>query len=148
MITRQLGAGYAIVPVPPVPDWNTSAGGGPISRSSQASVPAGAGNYVWRSPLNVVREAEPGAGWWQDLSATKMFLPDGRLVDAKPYAYDQFRGADFLQPVVSQTSRLLSPSFVAMCLGAAAGYKLSRDNHVLHAIGGAIVGGLLGRIFG
>lgn len=143
-----LGAGYALVPVPPVPDWNTSAGGGPISRSSQASVPAHAGNYVYRSPLNVVREAEPGANWWQDLAATKMFLPDGRLVDAKPYAYDQFRGVEVLQPVVSQTSRLLSPPFVAMCLGAVAGYEIGRSNRVMSAIGGAIVGGLLGRIFG
>jgi hypothetical protein len=147
MIT-QLGAGYALVPVPPVPDWATWEGGGPISKSSQASLPAHAGNYVYRSPLNVVREAEPGANWPQNLQATKMFLPDGRLVDAKPYAYDQFRGVDVLQPVVSQTSRLLSPPFVAMCIGAAAGYQIGRSNRVMSAIGGAIIGGVLGRVFG
>lgn len=144
----QLGAGYAIVPVPPVQDWETWVGGGPISKSSQASLPAHAGNYVYRSPLNVVREAEPGANWPRDLQATKMFLPDGRLVDAKPYAYDQFRGVDVLQPVVSQTSRLLAPPFVAMCIGAAAGYQIGRSNRVMAAIGGAIIGGVLGRVFG
>ena len=153
MMISSLGAGYAIVPVPPVPDWNVSSGGGPIRRSSQASVPAHAGNWVHRTPLLVVREAEAGATYPEDLSK-KMFLPDGRLVPAAAYAYQQidamaFAGADGPQPIVVQPSRRgIKPAFVSMLLGAGAGAGLVREHRIAGAVGGAIVGGILGAIFG
>lgn len=149
MISSNLGAGYAIVPVPPVPDWNTSAGGGPISKSTQASAPAHAGNYVFRTPLNVVREAEAGANYPEDITATRMFAPDGRLVSAQPYAYDQFSGAGEIQPIVVQPPRRgMKPAFVSMLLGAGAGGALVERHRIGGAIGGAVIGGLLGLIFG
>lgn len=145
MITS-LGAGYAIVTVPPVPDWNTSAGGGPISKSTQASVPAHAGNYVFRTPHNVVREAEAGANWPIDLPGTMMFLPDGKLAPALPYAYDQFSGPEVI--VAQPMHRGVKPAFFTMLLGGAAGGALIEKHRIAGTIGGAVVGGVLGLIFG
>ncbi len=146
MISSNLGAGYAIVPVGPVPDWNTSAGGGPISKSTQASAPAHAGTFVQRSPLNVVREAEAGANWPIDLPSTAMFLPDGRLAPQEPYALP-FGDA---QPIIVQPARHgVKPALFTMLLGGAAGGALASEKHrIAGAIGGAVVGGVLGLIFG
>ncbi len=145
MISSNLGAGYAIVPVGPVPDWATSNGGGPISKSTQASVPAHAGTFVQRSPLNVVREAEPGANWPIDLPSTSMFLPDGRLVAQEPYALP-FGGPEVI--AVRAGRRGTKPAFFTMLVGGAAGGLMTRDHRIVGAIGGAVVGGVLGLIFG
>ncbi len=146
MISSNLGSGYALVPVAPVPDWRTSAGGGPISKSSQASLPAHAGTFVQRSPLNVVREAEPGANWPVDLPSTMMFLPDGRLVKQEPYARPF---GDSMQPIVVQPmGRGVKPAFFAMLIGAGAGGAMVKQHRIEGAVGGAVVGGILGLIFG
>ncbi len=148
MITS-IGAGYALVTVPPVPDWNTSAGGGPISKSVGLTVPAHAGTFVQRTPHNVVVEGEPGARWPVDIAATMMFIPDGRLAPAQPYAYDQFSGAfGDVQPIVVQQPRAIRPAFIAMLIGAGAGGAMTRDHRIAGTIGGAIVGGMLGLFFG
>lgn len=143
-----LGAGYALVPVPP--DDNPDHGGGPIRKSVGLAVRAQAGNRVFRAPWLVVREAEAGANWPTDLSTTKMFLPDGRLVDQEPYARDMFHGATpmVMMPVSSSGGflRSLVPA-AAMFVGAGAGYKMASKHKGWAMIGGAVVGGILGRIF-
>ena len=146
MLTSSLGSGYALVPVAPVPDWRTSAGGGPISKSTQASVPAHAGTFVQRSPLNVVREAEAGANWPIDLPSTAMFLPDGKLVAAQPYARPFGDSAPSV--IAMQPHRGVKPAFFAMLIGGAAGGALVKTHRIEGAIGGALVGGILGLIFG
>lgn len=141
-----LGAGYAIVPVPP--DWD------PRSRVVKSPgsnvVVAHAGNYVHRTPHLVVREAEPGANWPENLD-DMMFLPDGRLVPADASARDMFQGAGEPMSVVYASPpasglRALVPA-VAMFAGAATGYKLSARHPGWGAVGGAVVGGILGLIF-
>lgn len=149
MISSNLGAGYALVPVPP--DDNPDHGGGPIRKSVGLATYAQAGNNVYRTPLLVVREAEAGAGWPTDLSTTKMFLPDGRLVDQEPFAQDMFHGAApgtviYAQPVGGGFLRSLIPA-AGMFIGAGAGYKMASKHRGWAMIGGAIVGGVLGRIF-
>lgn len=146
MISSNLGAGYALVPVPPVPDWNVSAGGGPIRKSSGIALPAHAGTFVQRSPLNVVREAEAGSTWPQDLATTMMFLDDGRLVPQAPYARPF--GDSGPQPIFVQPHRSVKPAFISMLLGAGAGGALVSKHRIGGAIGGALVGGVLGLIFG
>jgi hypothetical protein len=136
-----LGAGYPLVPVP-YPDDNPDHGGGPIRKSPNNALPAHAGNMVYRTLLLVTREAEAGSRWPGDLSKM-MFLPDGRLVPAKPYAFDMFNGAGesssgFLHTLVPALS---------MFAGAGAGYKLSSKHRALSTFGGAVVGGILGLIF-
>ncbi len=148
MTSTNLGSGYALVPVAPVPDWRTSAGGGPISKSSQASVPAHAGTFVQRSPLNVVREAEAGANWPEDLASTAMFLPDGRLVRREPWADATYPGAFGAAEVILAPHKGPRPAFWTMLIGAGAGAGLVRDRRIAGAIGGALVGGVLGLIFG
>lgn len=143
-----LGAGYALVPV--APEDNPNAGGGPIRRAPGSNVVyAHAGNTVYRTPHNVVREAEPGASWPTDLSTTMMFLPDGRLVPQTSAVVDMFRGAGpevvFAKPV-STGLRGLVPA-IGMFAGAATGYKLSPRHPGWGTVGGAIVGGILGLIF-
>lgn len=131
----QLGAGYAMVPVPL--DANNI-----VHRTSGSNiVRAHAGNTVYRSPLNVVREAEPGANWPGDLSKM-MFLPDGRLVPATDATIDMFQGA-----VPTYTGlRGIVPA-LAMFAGGVAGYKMSDSSKGWGAFTGAIAGGLLGLIF-
>jgi len=150
--TTNLGSGYALVPVAPVPDWRTSAGGGPISKSSQASVPAHAGTFVQRSPLNVVREAEAGANWPVNLPDTAMFLPDGRLVRREPWADATYPGAfgaaEVFPVAIGPARKGPRPAFWTMLIGAGAGAGLVRERHIVGAIGGALVGGVLGLIFG
>jgi hypothetical protein len=147
MISSNLGAGYALVPV--APDDNPDHGGGPIRKSPNNALPAHAGNYVYRTPHLVVREAEAGANWPYDLTQ-QMFLPDGRLVPAKPYAFDMMNGAE---PVVvrmpgaaASALRTLVPA-VAMFAGAGVGYKTASKHQAWGAIGGAVVGGILGLLF-
>ena len=148
MLSSQLGAGYAIVPV--LPNDNPDEGGGPIRRSPLLVLPAHAGNTVHRTPHNVVREAEAGAAWPGDLTKM-MFLPDGRLVPASPAAYDMFMGADAAPMVVcggraEGTLKTLIPA-AAMFTGAAIGFKVATQHKAWSAIGGAVVGGILGLIF-
>lgn len=132
----QLGAGYAMVPVPL--DANNI-----VHRTSGSNiVRAHAGNTVYRTPHLVVREAEPGASWPGDLTKM-MFLPDGRLVPATEATVDMFQGA-----VVPSYRGLrgIVPA-LSMFVGGAAGYKMSPDNKGWGAFTGAVVGGLLGLIF-
>lgn len=150
MISSQLGAGFAIVPVPPIQPWETGPGTGVYQRGNSNTVCAHAGNTVYRTPHNVVREAEAGARWPGDLTQM-MFLPDGRLVPKKAYANDMFRGADPTPTVIyagprTGGLRTLVPA-VAMFAGAALGYKTATKHQVLGAAGGAVVGGILGLIF-
>lgn len=149
MISSNLGSGYALVPVPP--DDNPDHGGGPIRKSPNNALPAHAGNLIHRSPLLVVREAEAGANWPGDLSKM-MFLPDGRIVPAKPYAYSMFAGAGETVQVIRAPSmgsvflRTFVPA-VAMFTGAGIGHRAASRHQVWGTIGGAVVGGILGLIF-
>ena len=138
--STQLGAGYAIVPVPL--DANNI-----VHRTSGSNITrAHAGNTVYRTPHAVAREAEPGASWPGDLTKM-MFLPDGRLVPATPAAYDMMQGASFGYPGgFAAALRSLIPA-AGMFVGGAAGYKLSDSNKGWGAFTGAIAGGLLGLIF-
>lgn len=132
----QLGAGYAMVPVPL--DANNI-----VHRTSGSNVvPARAGNTVYRTPHAVVREAEPGAGWPGDLTKM-MFLPDGRLVPATGAAVDMFQGSI---GGITDTIHGLIPA-IGMFTGALAGYRLSTNSKGWGALTGAITGGLLGLIF-
>lgn len=134
--SSQLGAGYAMVPVPL--DANNI-----VHRTSGSNiVRAHAGNTVYRTPHLVVREAEPGASWPGDLSKM-MFLPDGRLVPATDATVDMFQGAT----VASYPGlRGIVPA-LSMFAGGFAGYSMSTDNKGWGALTGAIAGGLLGLIF-
>lgn len=78
MVTA-LGTGYAMVRVPEDNDPNH--GGGPIRKASGVAFSARAWDVVRRTPHAVVYENEPGAAWTPPLATTKMFLPDGRLVN-------------------------------------------------------------------
>lgn len=134
--TPQLGAGYALVPVPL--DANNV-----VHRTSGSNiVRAHAGNTGYRTPHAVVREAEPGASWPGDLTKM-MFLPDGRLVPATDATVDMFSGA-----TVHAYSGLrgIVPA-IAMFAGGVAGYKLSDSSKGWGAFTGALAGGLLGLIF-
>lgn len=145
----QLGAGYALVPVPPPPDWSAGPGTGIYYRGTSNTTRAHAGNTVYRTPHTLVREAEPGARWPGDLSKM-MFLPDGRLVPATPAAFDMMRGAGELVAFAPKASsgviRTLVPA-AAMFTGAAIGFKTTSKHQAWGTIGGAIVGGILGLIF-
>lgn len=149
MITT-LGAGGALVRVPP--DNNPNSGGGPIRKGAGSNVaPARAGNFVFRTPHTVVREAEPGAAWEGDLSAFQ-FDQNGRLRKRQPYAYDMFHGADAPAAVV-YTGGVPGGGFLftlapiaAMFAGGAVGYNVS-SRRGLGTFFGAIAGGILGRIF-
>ena len=147
--SSQLGAGYALVPVAPVPDWAVSNGGGPIRKAGGLAVRAHAGNTVYRTPHAVVREAEPGASWEGDLS-NQMFLPDGRLVPATGMAFDMLQGTPEVPGHFDLNLRkTLGPS-VTMVIGAGAGMLLTRDSQhrIAGTIVGALAGGVLGLIFG
>ncbi len=140
-ISTNLGAGYALVPVPP--DDNPDHGGGPIRISPLVVTPAHAGNTVFRTPHAVVREGEPGAVY--PGLENMMFLPDGRLRPARPYAFDMFRGTEVIAKSTSGL-RGLVPA-LAMFAGGAAGYKAAREHKMWGMVGGAVVGGILGLIF-
>jgi hypothetical protein len=152
MISRSnLGAGYALVHV--APNNNPNQGGGPIRRAPGSNVVyAHAGSRVERSPLLVVREAEPGASWPEDLAATMMISPDGHLVPQTAAAVDMFRGAPAygapMEVVGYHGSAIKSliPA-VAMFAGGFAGYKMSANHKGWGTLSGAIVGGVLGLIF-
>lgn len=146
--TKQLGAGYALVSVPPVPDWAVSNGGGPIRKASGIAFPARAGNMVYRTPHNVVREGEPGASWPGSFE-DKMFLPDGRMVPATAMAHDMMHGADLPESANLNIRRTIGPS-ITMVLGAGAGMALTAKgpHRIAGTIAGALVGGVLGLIFG
>ena len=134
--SSQLGAGYAITPVHEVfPAVVNPASGSNV-------VPAHAGNNVFRTPHMVAYEPEPGARWPGDLSK-KMWLPDGRLVDANWSTKDMLQGVSV---PAYRGLRGLVPA-IAMFAGGAAGYHLSSDNKGWGAFTGAIAGGLLGLIF-
>lgn len=144
--SAQLGAGYAIVPYrPELPDT--------IRVPGSNVVEAHAGNMVERSPLAVVREAEPGAGWPGDLS-NMMFTPNGQLVPATSAARDMFQGAGIMQPVgnairvggVHDAIRSLIPA-AGMFVGGFAGYRMSAKHQGWGAFTGAVAGGILGLIF-
>ncbi len=151
MISPSLrGAGGALVPVPPVPDWYSGPGSNVYRRGVSNTHKAHAGNTVYRSPLNVVREAEAGSRWPGDLTKM-MFLPDGRLVPATSATVDMFRGAEtvtVMQPASSGASalRALVPA-AAMFAGGYAGYKSAGQHKMWGLVGGAVVGGILGAIF-
>ena len=144
--SSQLGAGYALVTVPP--NNNPDTGGGPIRKSPLVALPAHAGNTIYRTPHLVVREAEPGANWPGDLTKM-MFLPDGRLVPAKPYAYDMMNGALEIPKLRAQVNlRSTIGASITMVLGAGAGMAIGPKEHrIASTIVGAVVGGVLGWIF-
>jgi len=136
----QLGSGYALVPhTSPLPDV--------IRVPGSNVVHAHAGNTVFRTPHLVVREAEAGSGWPVDLS-TMMFDHNGRLVPADASAEDMFRGA--MEPVIvhspSAGLRGLVPA-ISMFVGAGLGYHASHERKLWGAVGGAVVGGILGLLF-
>lgn len=152
MISRSnLGSGHALVYV--APNDNPNQGGGPIRRAPGSNVVyAHAGNYVSRTPHLVVREAEPGANWPDSLAETMMFLPDGRLVPQTSAVIDMFRGAGpepmsvvYAKPFATGL-RAFVP-VIAMFTGGALGYKMSSKHPGWATLGGAVVGGILGRIF-
>lgn len=139
-------AGYAMVRLP----YDDNPNHGNVIRVAPGSnvVPAHAGNVVRRSPLLVVNEPEPGAAWPGDLS-NMMFLPDGRLVPANDSVVDMFRGPEFLAPAgggFAAAIRTLIPA-AAMFAGGFAGYRMSENHKGWGALTGAIVGGILGRLF-
>jgi hypothetical protein len=135
VIQQNLGAGYAIVPVPL--DANNF-----VHRTSGSNITrAHAGNTVYRTPHAVAREAEPGASWPGDLTKM-MFLPDGRLVPATPAAYDMLQGA----PTTYSGLRGIVPA-ISMFAGGITGYQLSPESKGWGVLSGAIVGGLLGLLF-
>lgn len=142
----QLGSGGAMVVVPP--DDNPDHGGGPIRKSPLLVARAHAGNTVYRTPNTNVREAEPGANWPQDLSQF-MFLPDGRLVPAQPYAHDMMHGALEIPRLRAQVNlRSTIGASITMVLGAGAGMAIGPKEHrVASTIAGAVIGGVLGWIF-
>ena len=137
----QLGAGYALVPhYSPIPDV--------IQVPGSNVEPAHAGNTVYRTPHLVVREAEAGSGYPIDLS-TMMYTPNGDLVPATPAAYDMLRGADMAPMIVRPATsglRGLVPA-ISMFVGAGIGYTQTPERKVWGAIGGAVVGGILGLLF-
>jgi hypothetical protein len=136
--SSQLGAGYAIAPSHEVfPAVVNPATGSNVVR-------ANAGNTVFRTPHMVAYEPAPGARWPGDLS-DKMWLPDGRLVDANWSTKNMLQGAVVFPP--NHTGlRGLVPA-ISMFIGGAMGYKLSGDHKGWGAFTGAIAGGLLGLIF-
>jgi hypothetical protein len=144
--STQLGAGYAIVPVPL--DANNI-----VHRTSGSNiVRAHAGNTVYRTPHAVARESEPGAGWPGDLTKM-MFLPDGRLVPGTDATIDMFQGPVVMEAVggrpvggFADALKSLIPA-AGMFAGGFAGYKMSADHKGWGAFTGAIAGGLLGLIF-
>jgi len=138
--SSQLGAGYALVPhSSPIPDV--------IRVPGSNVVHAHAGNTVFRTPHLVVREAEAGSGYPIDLS-TMMFDHNGNLVPADASAHDMFRGA--MEPVyarpVGSTLRGLVPA-ISMFVGAGLGYHATPERKLWGAVGGAVVGGILGLLF-
>lgn len=136
MIRSNLGAGYALVPVPL--DANNY-----VSRTSGSNVlPAHAGEIVNRTPHLVAYEPEPGAGWPGGL-ANKMWLPDGRLVDANSSTKDMFQGA---LGGFGDTIRSVVPALGAAA-GGILGFKYSPSQRGWGALTGAVVGGVLGLIF-
>lgn len=136
----QLGAGYALVPnQPALPDV--------IRVPGSNVVEAHAGNTVYRTPHLVVREAEAGSGYPIDLS-TMMFDHNGNLVPATAAAYDMFQGAT-MEPMMRTPSlglRGLVPA-ISMFVGAGLGYHASHERKLWGAVGGAVVGGILGLLF-
>ena len=141
--SSQLGAGYAITPVHEVfPAVVNPATGSNVVR-------ADAGNTVFRTPHMVAYEPAPGARWPGDLSK-KMWLPDGRLVDANWSTENMLQGAAAPAAVVFPPNhtglRGIVPA-LAMFAGGAMGYKLSGEHKGWGAFTGAIAGGLLGLIF-
>ena len=136
-----LGTGYAMVPVP------FDEGNVPIRKAGGLAVRAHAGNYVYRTPHTTVREAEPGAGGPGDLSQM-MFDQNGNLVPASPAAFDMMHGPEVMVATggIGCGLRALVPA-LAMFAGGAAGYKVAEKRKFWGMIGGAVVGGILGRIF-
>lgn len=136
MIRSNLGAGYAIVPAREVfPAVVNPAAGSNV-------LPAHAGEVVNRTPHLVAYEPEPGAGWPGGL-ANKMWLPDGRLVDANASTKDMFQGA---AGGVGDTIRGIMPALGAAA-GGILGFKYSPTQRGWGALTGAVVGGVLGLIF-
>ncbi|OHD23641.1 MAG: hypothetical protein A2Y38_01430 [Spirochaetes bacterium GWB1_59_5] len=139
-----LGTGYAITAIPIYQGWS------PVQTGPGSNVVrAHAGNYVNRTPHLVAREAEPGASWPGSFE-NLMFLPDGRLVPATQAARDMFQGAGpeivCAEPRASSFIRSLVPA-ASMFAGASLGFKLSSKHPGWGTLAGAVVGGILGRIF-
>lgn len=138
-----LGAGYALVPIPTYEGWS------PVNPAPGSNVVrAHAGNFVNRTPHLVAREAEPGAAWPGSFEHL-MFLPDGRLVPATRAATDMFQGAGPEMVGCAPRGgfiRSLVPA-AAMFAGASLGFKMSTKHPGWGTLAGALVGGILGRIF-
>lgn len=149
MVHSSLGAGYALVPVPP--DDNPNSGGGPIRKGAGSNVIAAqAGNFVYRTPHTVVREAEPGAAWEGDLTALQ-FDQNGGLRKRQPYAYDMFHGADAPTVIYANgTGPSVLPTLIpviGLIAGGAVGYNVGRNRKGWTTFIGALAGGILGRVF-
>lgn len=138
-------AGYALVRIPAYEGWT------PVNPAPGSNVVrAHAGNTVYRTPHLVAREAEPGAAWPGSFD-NLMFLPDGRLVPRTPAAVDMFQGAGpeimcAAAPGVGSFIRSLIPA-ASMFAGASLGFKMSSKHPGWSTLAGAVVGGILGRIF-
>lgn len=79
----RLGEGATVRYAIPEDYWNPNEGGGPIRRSSGVVTrqESGTGEYVRRTPHQVIWDAGPGGAYEPHLWTSK-FLPDGRVVPA------------------------------------------------------------------
>lgn len=146
-LVENFGEGATIRYNEPEDRNNPDAGGGPIRRGAVASVPADAGNVVYRSPNAIVPDMEPGGA--QVSFRNRMMLPDGRIVYDNSTPNQPFAGAgvvfgDFakLKTLLQwdQTATLLvSTTVFGIVLGAAA----SRGNRWSGA-GWGLLGGVIG----
>lgn len=107
----------------------------PMSRGQSNTVPANAGNTVYRSPTANAYENEPGAVWHG--RPIRRFDSNGYLFGAADDPTLNLR--------VSNVA-MIGPS-VAMVIGAGAGAALVPGNRVLGTVIGALAGGILGVIF-
>ena len=106
----------------------------PMSRGQSNTVPADAGNMVYRSPTANAYENEPGAVWHG--RPIRRFTSNGYLMGPNDPT---------LNLHVSNTAAI-GPS-VAMIIGGAAGAALVPGNRVLGTVIGALAGGILGVVF-
>lgn len=105
-----------------------------MSRGQSNTVPANAGNMVYRSPTANAYENEPGAVWHG--RPIRRFDSNGYLMGA---------GDPTLNLRINNVTAI-GPS-IAMVVGAGAGAALVPGNRVLGTVIGALAGGILGVIF-
>lgn len=137
MLRSNLGAGYALVPVPE--DLNPDHGN-VIRRGSGVLVPAHAGNMVERSPNSIIPDYESGWQFEYPPLSTQMFLPDGRLVQRTPGA-SGFDGVFGAGPTLPPLAAFIFGG--GILLASVAGLTLAkRGKRVRGAVYGAALGGI------